>query len=288
MPIAAFALLSCARARRPRERFPEQFDEELVAEPSFACRLKTPPRQTQRGCAFESRAITAFGPTPRDPLPDSTSCPMNVRASGEHVIVEPMFLEGTFDTLPFMRCPEFVPIARRVLSVEGGYLVSEVGITQGELLFIDERGRDERRIARGRFGGFARAPSGAVLVVASGRAHLGRGAVLRLEERARGDWHAAFLAVLPLEPAIVALEDEGTLIAYADRFVFRVDEAGKVENLHYLSRDVGRVASIARTTNGNIYLGVECGVIRIAGGDETWWSARDGASGRWRSCRDSR
>lgn len=199
-----------------------------------------------------------------------------------------MFLDGTFDSLPFMRCPDFVPIARRVLAVEGGHLVAEVGITQGELLFIDDRGHDERRIARGRFAGFARAPSGAVLAVASGRAHLGRGAVLRLEERDRGDWRATFLAVLPVEPSIASLEDEGAIVAYAERFVFRVDENGKVENLHYLSRDVGRVASIARTTNGDLYLGVECGVIRVHDGEETWWSARDGASGRWRSCRDSR
>lgn len=127
-----------------------------------------------------------------------------------------------------------------------------------------------------------------MLAVASGRAHLGRGAVLRLDEHSRGSWRATVVAVLPLEPAIVALEDEGAIVAYADRFVFRVDENGKVENLHYLSRDVGRVASIARTPNGNIYLGVECGVIQIAHGEETWWSARDGASGRWRSCRDSR
>jgi hypothetical protein len=184
-----------------------------------------------------------------------------------------------------------VPIARRVLHVDGGYLVSEVGISQGELLFIDESGREERRIARGRFGGFARAPSGAVLAVASGRAHLGRGAVVRLEQHSRGDWRATIVAVLPLEPAIIALDDEGTLVAYADRFVFRVDETGKVENLHYVSRDLGRVASIARTKSGTIYLGVECGVMRITVGaetrDETWWSARDGASGRWRSCRDS-
>lgn len=213
---------------------------------------------------------------------------MLVRASGEHVVAEPMFLEGTFDALPFMRCPDFLPIARRVLQVDGGYLVSEVGITRGELLFIDEAGREERRIARGRFGGFARAPSGAILAVASGRAHLGRGAVLRLEQRGRGEWRAQFLTVLPLEPAIVSLEDEGSIVAYADRFVFRVDEDGKVENLHYLSRDVGRVASIARTASGDIYLGVECGVIRVHGGDESWWSARDGASGRWRSCRDSK
>lgn len=213
---------------------------------------------------------------------------MRVRASGEHVIAEPMFLEGSFDSLPFMRCPEFVPIARHVLPVDGGYLVAEVGISQGELLFIDERGREETRIARGRFGGFARTPSGAVLAVASGRAHLGRGAVLRLDRRSTGDWRATFLAVLPLEPAIVSLEDEGSIVAYADRFVFRVDERGRVENLHYLSRDVGRVASIARTPNGDLYLGVECGVIRVRNGEETWWSARDGASGRWRSCRDSR
>jgi hypothetical protein len=283
-----FALLSCAHARRPRERFPELFDDDLSAEPPHACHLSTTPRGHERGCAFESRAVSAFGPTPRDPLPDSTSCPMHVRVSGDHVIAEPMFLEGTFDSLPFMRCPDFVPIARRVLPVDGGYLVSEVGITQGELLFIDERGRDERRIARGRFGGFARTSSGSVLAVASGRAHLGRGAVLRLDQRSTGDWRATFLAVLPLEPAIVSLEDEGSIVAYADRFVFRVDDTGKLENLHYLSRDVGRVASIARTTNGTIYLGVECGVIRIADGNETWWSARDGASGRWRSCRDSR
>lgn len=210
---------------------------------------------------------------------------MHVRASGEHVIAEPMFLEGTFDSLPFLRCPELVPIARRVMPVEGGYLVSEVGVTQGELLFIDEHGRDERRIARGRFGGFARTPSGAVLAIASGRAHLGRGAVLRLDQRSTGDWRATFLTVLPLEPAIVALEDEGAIIAYADRFVFRVDESGKVENLHYLSRDVGRVASMARTANGTVYLGVECGVVRVENGVESWWSARDGASGRWRSCR---
>lgn len=280
-----FALVSCAHKHRPRERFPEHFEDDDGVEPPYACRFKLPARTNERGCAFESRPISAFGPTPRDPLPDATSCPMRVRASGDHVIAEPMFLEGSFDSLPFMRCPEFVPIARHVLAVDGGYLVSEVGISQGELLFIDERGHDERRIARGRFGGFARTPSGSVLAVASGRAHLGRGAVLRLDQRATGDWRATFLAVLPLEPAIVSLEDEGSIVAYADRFVFRVDENGKVENLHYLSRDVGRVASIARTPNGDLYLGVECGVIRVKAGEETWWSARDGASGRWRSCR---
>lgn len=221
-------------------------------------------------------------------MPDATVCPMRVRASGERVVAEPMILDGTFDGLPFMRCPAFVPIARRTLPVDGGYLVSEVGIGEGELLFIDEKGNDEKRIARGRFGGFARAPSGAVLAIASSRAHLGRGAVLRLEEHARGDWRASFVAILPIEPAIVALDDDGALVAYADRFVFRVDESGKVENLHYLSRDVGRVASIARTPSGVLYLGVECGVLRIEGHDETWWSARDGASGRWRSCSGTR
>jgi hypothetical protein len=211
---------------------------------------------------------------------------MRVRASGERVVAEPMFLEGTFDSLPFQRCPAFVPIARHVLAVDGGFLVAEVGVTSGELLFIDERaGHDETRIARGHFGGFARARSGAILAIASGRAHLGRGAVLRLEQRARGDWRATFLAVLPLEPALVAVSDEGGLLGYAERFVFRVDDAGKVENLHYVSRDIGRVASIARSANGVLFLGVECGVLRIEGTDESWWSARDGASGHWIPCR---
>ena len=61
--------------------------------------------------------------------------------------------------------------------------------------------------------------------------------------------------------------EDGWLVAYesafAQGFVFRVDEAGHVENVHYVARDIGRVSSIARAPRGTYLLGLECGVLRV-------------------------
>src|SRR5262249_23091053 len=86
----------------------------------------------------------------------------------------------------------------------------------------------------------------------------------------------------------------GKLLTFAQGFIVRIDEHGKVENLHYLARNLGKVASLARGPNGDIFLGVDCGVIHLepvaspapnaAHFREEWWSANDGASGRWSAC----
>ena len=242
-----------------------------------------------RGCTFVSREVTAFGGIiPREPTPDTAVCPIRVvPAGGDRLIVEPLIFGQAFDSLPFLRCPDgFWPVARHVLKTDEGYLVSEVGIEQGQLVWTDPRGDNERRIARGRFVGFARAQSGAILTLGVGRAHLGRGAVLRLDRSAGEDWRAEVIAVLPVTPTTTAYDDHGALIGYAERFVFRVDETGRVENLFYVSRDLGHVASIARTNEGTVYLGVECGVLKVTAHGEEWWSAHDGASGQWTSCEE--
>lgn len=295
IPIAlvAIALVSCGRSARPREKFPDLdvlFGDEQTANrvchPAVRHAVKGQARV--RGCTFASREVTAFGGIiPREPTPETAVCPIRVvPAGGDRLIVEPLVFGQSFDSLPFLRCPDgFWPVARHVVKTDEGYLVSEVGIEQGQLVWTDPKGENERRIARGRFVGFARAPSGAILTLGVGRAHLGRGAVLRLDRSSGGtDWRAELIAVLPVTPTTTAFDDHGTLIGYAERFVFRVDETGRVENLFYVSRDLGYVASIARTNEGTVYLGVECGVLKVTANGEEWWSAHDGASGQWTSC----
>lgn len=213
---------------------------------------------------------------------------MRVVPTRDGVIVEAMRLGARFDPLPDEECipADYLTGARHVLPTEGGWVVGYEGPFGGETFFVSENGDERTRLFRGRTLGFARAPSGDVLALVAGRAHLGRGAVLRLDREAAH--RARVVAVLPVEPSGAVLDDRGTLVGYGGRFLFRVDEHGRVENLHYVAREIGRVASIARSADGSFYLGVGCGVLRLVprdgGYDELFWSARDGASGRWRSC----
>jgi hypothetical protein len=134
-----------------------------------------------------------------------------------------------------------------------------------------------------------KSPSGRILALARGKARLGRGGLLRFDHVGRGEWRPSLVAVLPVEPSGATMDDHGAIVGFAQGFVFRVDEDGHVDNLHYVSRFLGRVASITRDDSGAFYLGLECGVLRIDIHDredhrEEWWSARDGASGKWSAC----
>jgi hypothetical protein len=220
---------------------------------------------------------------------------MRVRVLGERVTAEPATFAGSFDLFPWDECipQEYLLGARHVLRVDDGFLVSYEGTFGAEVSWIGEDGRERRPVSNARIVGFARSSTGTILALGIGRARLGRGGVLRFDHVGRGEWSTSLVAVLPLTPSAVAFDDHGVLVGYAQRFVFRVDEEGNVENVHYVSRDVGRVVSIAHAAGGAYYLGLECGVLRLlpdASGDavhgfrEDFWSARDGASGRWREC----
>lgn len=232
---------------------------------------------------MRARPISAFGAIPREDAP-AGHCPIRVRTSGEHAYVEPVTFGTSFDPLPYERCvpPQYLAGARHVVAVDDGWLVAYEGPFESQVFWTNEEGTARRSLAKGRITGFARSASGDVLAVAIGRARLGRGAVVRFE---RSNGHTArFVTILPIEPSGALSGDRGGLVAFGERFVFRVDEDGKLENLHYLQRDIGHVSSVARTPNGTLYLGVECGVLKIENGTESWWSAKDGASGRWPAC----
>lgn len=247
--------------------------------------------------------MKAWGPAPWN-APPSPACPMRVRVSGDAVMAEPVTSADAFDAVPWGECvpPQYTVGARRVLRVDDGYLVAYDGLFHGETTWTSDDGRERRRLSGARVVGFARAPSGVVLALAVGRARLGRGAVVAFEHRGRGEWSARLVTVLPVEPSPVAFDDHGVLVGFGEGFLFRVDETGNVENVHYIARALGRVASIARSVNGTYYLGVECGVVRlvpdvegppsaaVSGGEhpfrEDWWSSRDGASGKWTACSD--
>ncbi len=237
-------------------------------------------------CALVRREVSAFaGGLPRD-APPAAHCPMRVRVLGDRVAAEPITYAGAFELLPWEECVprELALGARHVMRVDDGFLVAEEGTFASQVTWMREDGAERRPVASARVVGFARTRSGAVLGLGVGAARLGRGGVLRFEHTGFGAWTPRLVAVLPLTPSAASFDDGGTIVGYAQRFVFRVSEDGRVENVHYLSRDVGRVASIARAPGGAYYLGLECGIVRVDGGDESFWSARDGASGRWTEC----
>jgi hypothetical protein len=211
-----------------------------------------------------------------------------VRVYGNRVVAEPSAFETSFDPLPWDECVprQYMTGARHVVHVDDGWLVAYEGVFGSHVFWASEDGSDRRAVSQARVLGFARAPSGAILALAAGRARLGRGAVLRFEHGDRGQWTPSILTVLPVEPTGTAFDDGGVIVGFAQGFVFRVDEAGQLENVHYFARDIGRVTSIARAPRGTYFLGLECGILRVDPDDhnEEWWSARDGASGRWSSC----
>lgn len=211
-----------------------------------------------------------------------------MRVLGAHVVAEPIPFDASFEPLPWNECVprEYMTGARHVARVDDGWLVAYSGVFGNAVFWASDDGKERSSLSTARILGFARAPSGAVLALASGPARLGRGAVLRFAAQARGAWRAELVAVLPVEPSGALLDDAGVIVGFAQGFVFRVDEHGHVENLHYIGRNIGRVTSIARGPGGNYFLGLECGVLRIHTDEHTeeWWSARDGASGRWSPC----
>lgn len=246
-------------------------------------RLRSQPSK----CGYAPREVRAWGSTPREP-PPASRCPTRVRVLGDRVVAEPSELGASFDPVPWGECVprQYMTGARHVMKVDDGWLVAYEGVFASEVFWASTDGQERKTISTARVLGFARAPSGAVLALASGRARLGRGAVVRFEHHGRGDWNAELVAILPIEPTGAALDDNGVIVGFAQGFVFRVDESGRLENVHYVARDIGRVTSIAKGSSGSYYLGLECGVLRIEleQHSEVWWSARDGASGRWSSC----
>lgn len=255
-----------------------------------------PPRPT---CELGSRLVKTWGPAPAEPPPEP-KCPIQVRLD-EHgdVIAEPF---SAFDRLPIEECvpPKYQIGQRRVLPADDGLLVAYAGAFDGDVFWQGppvERGWSElpshvrAPISSARLVGFARAPSGTILALGVGRARLGLGGVVALDRLGPGRFVPRLVATLPVRPSPVVFDDHGRLVTFAEGFIVRVDEDGRVENLHYVARDVGRISSIARDGDGVIYLGLECGVLRLVPRPapsrdfhEEWWSARDGASGHWEAC----
>lgn len=238
-------------------------------------------------CAAPPRPVAAWGAAPLDAPPDPY-CPMQVRVTEDGVIAEPF---KAFDPMSEDECvpPKYQIGTRRTLRVDDGTLVAYAGAFDGDLSWHDEDGNARRSISGARFVAFARAPSGTVIALGVGRARLGHGGVVALDRRGHGDYVPRLVSTLPVQPSAASATNDGRLLAFAQGFILRLDEAGKVENLHYLARDVGRVASVARSDDGVLFLGLECGVLRLVPrGDgqfyEEWWSARDGASGHWSAC----
>jgi len=208
--------------------------------------------------------------------------------SGDRVVVEPIAGGGAFEPLPWSECipAAYLTGSRHVVQVDDGWLVAYESAFGSAVLWTNDQGQERTSVSRARIHGFARAPSGALLALVSGRARLGRGAVVRFEHEGRGQWSTKLVAVLPIEPSGTAFDDGGVIVGFAQGFVFRVDETGHVENVHYVARDIGRVTSITRAPRGTYFLGLECGVLRVDPQQhiEAWWSVRDGASGRWSEC----
>jgi len=289
---------SCSPARHARTTALE-LPGEFVERHDDTCLV---PRMGDRSvaqlkaCMALAREVRAWGSTPRE-TPPSPQCPMRVRVAkgGSSVIADPLTIANAFDPVPWDECvpTPYLVGTRRALHVDDGWFVAYSGLSNGELFWSSEDGRDKRALSGARIAGFARAPSGTVLALAIGRARLGKGGVIALERTSdeRGHYGARLIASLPLEPSPVAFDDDGTLVGFAQGFVFRVNELGEVKNVHYVARNLGRVASIALGSDGVYYLGVECGVLRLVPEPsgayrEEWWSARNGASGRWAPCLD--
>jgi hypothetical protein len=289
---------ACTRPRSAQTRDPEI--GEIFAE-SHSSNCVVPKRGDRNAsqwvaCTASPREVRAWGSPPRE-LPPTSQCPVRVRVAGDGsngVIAETLSILNAFDTVPWDECvpSQYLVGARRAFRVDDGWLVAYTGLGNGEMFWSSEDGRERKLLSGARVAGFTRARSGTVLALAIGRARLGRGGVLALDHGERGEYAPRLIATLPIEPSPVAFDDDGVLVGFAGGFIFRVDESGKVENVHYVARPVGRVASIAKSPNGVYYLGLECGILRLVpdeqegGYREEWWSARNGASGRWTPCLD--
>lgn len=266
----------------------------VLREPSFSrrCYLYEEEPAAPAECARSPRYVKVWGPAPIERAPDPR-CPTKVRLDERGGLIAEPYV--AFDPMPEDECvpPKFQVGQRRVFRVEDGVIVAYAGAFDGEVFWEDPDTFDRARVSSARLVGFARAPSGTVLALGVGRARLGLGGVLALERRGRGQYQPRLVATLPVQPSAVAFDDHGRLLTFAQGFVVRIDEHGRVENLHYLSRDLGRITSIARNDEDVIFLGLECGVLRLVPRpegmegpkfSEEWWSARDGASGRWSAC----
>jgi hypothetical protein len=308
---------SRARYSRTRDPIPDDISEGhypagslAFSDPAPACTGLTRNDRFGRSnmaCPRFAREARAFGPLPRQP-PPTAQCPMRVRLGGakgtaneNEIVVDTQTIDSAFDDVPWDECvpPQYLVGMRRAVRVDDGWFLAYSGYGEGELVWTSEDGKERKNLSGARVIGFSRTSTGTVLGLAIGRARMGRGGLLAFDRMGEhGDYAPRLVATLPLEPSPVAFDDGGAIIGFAQGFLFRVDESGRVENLHYIARNIGRVSSIAKTPNGVIYLGLECGVLRLVPNPnlfvqkdgpfhEEWWSARDGASGRWTPCSDS-
>lgn len=291
--LLGFVALVCACDSHPRQaREPDpslgkdDFEGLYIYEPEYGdCRADPPP-----SCIGGERIVRSWGPISFAAPPVSAYCPVRVRASEAGAVAEAMTFDDVFERAPQQDCvpDKYAMGTRRVLEVDDGYLVSYAGPFDGETFWQDESGNERRFITRARLAGFARAPSGTILALGIGQARLGRGGVVALDRKERGVYVPRLVATMPLEPSPVAFDDGGSLLTFAEGFLVRIDERGKIENVHYFAHDLGRVASITRDATGSIYVGVDCGAIRLAPEAgrfrEEWWSAVSGANGGWSGC----
>lgn len=225
--------------------------------------------------------------------------PPSTTSPSSEVVVSALVTADKLDPLPWLEAEsaDYFIGSRRVIAVDDGWLVAYSPLygLRGYVFGASADGRKRRSLSGVRIAGFARSPTGMILALAIGRARMGRGGVIAFDRSARGDADDVpdltprLVVPLPVEPSPVAFDDGGVIVGFAEGFVFRVDERGRVENVHYIGRDIGRVTSIVKTVTGNYYLGLECGVLRLTPESdgtyrEEWWSVRTGDSGRWTSC----
>ena len=287
--VACAPVTACAPApRQAQQRVLSLSDFWSTDEPPNRCGYRDREERLRSElprCGFAPREVRAWGATPRESPPEAR-CPTHVRLVGQRVVAEP--IPSPVEPVPWDECVprEYLTGARHVVHVSDGWLVAYEGFFGSVVFWASEDGHERNVVSNARVLGFAHAPSGGVLALASGRARLGRGAVLRFESRGYGVWAPLLVTVLPVEPTGAAFDDDGVLMGFAQGFVFRADEDGNVENVHYVARNIGRVTSIVRGPGATYFLGLECGVLRITldAHVEEWWSARDGASGRWSAC----
>jgi hypothetical protein len=292
--LAVFAFVSACHTRRPRDAVTvdPNIESDIIWEgqpTGIRHDRRDECRWIPPDCAMSPRPVTAWGPVPHERPPSGgVSCPIKVRVSPLGVIAEAWSPSDPItrddDCIP----PEYRIGTRRATKVDDGIVVAYAGAFGGAVYWESEINSDRRMISAARFVGFTTAPSGTLLALAVGQARLGQGGVVALDRQGIGDYVPRLVATLPLQPSWTAFDDEGRILTFAQGFIVRIDEHGKIENLHYVAHEVGKVASIARTSSGEIYLGLDCGVLRLIPDANTfreeWWSARDGASGRWSSC----
>jgi hypothetical protein len=272
----------------------DDVEAELASLAAFAGTYEPPLRPHPR-CTWIASDADRWGSRPRESeLRESEGterCPLHVATEAGAVTVSPSSRQAAFDPVPWDESvpDRFATGTRRVQRVDDGWLVAYAGPFFGELWWIDENGRERRPLSVARIVGFAHGRSGIWLALAVGKARLGRGGVLALDHVGRGEYRPRLVAALPVEPSPAAYDDDGRLVGFAEGFVIRADERGRVENLHYFSTEVLHVTSIVKRADA-YYLAADCGVVRLvpsagaASLREEWWSANLARTSESLSC----